>query len=376
MKRILQFLRRFILGEMPSLNKEHEEPFFLSLVQKNCAGLSLLAALGAVLQAFAFLSIRELPIMRDPLMGWFVLLAVMGLCVFSLFFFRQARHRMPASALWACQVVFAVYYVVVDLCVIYLNLQVQDGLLRMVPTVLLGAMMVMPGGLSAACFLAYAFLMPLMTGELVLGGYGLLASLAAYILSRSRYQWEKAGFARVMREKDLEAEKQELQKKLDRVKTWDEQLNINNRRAMHTWLEAVWPLCVRNRIPVAVLMISPDDLNDETKKASQACLKAVAETLKTFVRRKSDFLGWYGDDNFVILYSGLSRQDTDMLVHRIQEAGTVFADGTKKKVALSIGGLYALPKDQVVAAQWLIRAHELLKRAKTQGAGSLVMEEL
>lgn len=374
-------LRRLITGELAQPWKAREEAFFEKLVRSNSLNLSALGVLGALLQAANVFALAGLPIMKDPLMFWFALILLMGLVVFSLFFYRQAKGAMPVMTLWACQAVFAVYYVVADLCLMLLSTQMQPGLALLVPLMLLGALMNMTGILSLACFGAYLIGVLLMAGSPLYMAYGLIAVLAAYLLSRLRY-------AQLARSFTLEAERDaareeagELRLKLERVTAWDGQTQMGNRRAISAWLEAVWPLCVRSRIPVAVLLISPDGMERARKEkgpeAAAARLNQFAQALKQFVRRQSDFLGRFEQDKFIILYSGLTRPDLDMLLRRIRErlSKMDWEDAEGETVSLSLGGVYLMPGNNPVAAQWMLKADEILRRAQAQGPGTVLIEE-
>ncbi len=381
MKANREALRQFVTGELPPTCKGHEDSLFGEIVRGNCIQLGLLGLLGAALQAAILFSLRELPIMNDLLMRWFTLIAVIGLGVFGLFFLRQAKGSMPVSALWACQVVFAVYYTVVDLCILFLSHQMQLGLVRMAPVVLLGTMMTMTGGLSIALFGGYLLSMLLWIGEPALFAYGVICVLAGYLLSREMYKRWLSQYLLGVQSERMEKDNQELRWRLDRMTAWDEQTQMNNRRAMSSWLEAVWPLCVRNRIPVAVIIASPDGMekvrNEKGPGVAAARLNQFAAALKPFVRRQSDFLGRYGEDKFIILYSGPSRLDTDMLIRRIQDDlnSQVWMDAQGETLSLSLGIVYGLPGDNMVAAQWMTRADDVLEKAKLQGMGSVLIEE-
>ncbi len=372
---------RFVTGRLPPLFHGQEDTFFGEFVHDNCVRLGILGLLGAVLQAAVLFSLREMPIMHDLLMRWFTLLAVIGLGVFGLFFLRQAKENMAVPALWACQASFAVYYTVVDLCILFLSHQMRPGLLQMVPAVLLGAMMTMTGGLSIILFGGYLLSMLLLVGEPALLIYGLVSVLAGYLMSRERYSQKMSQFIASAAADQKKEDNQELLRRLERMTAWDEQTQMNNRRAMSSWLEAVWPLCVRNHIPVAVIVLSPDGMGkirmEKGPGVAAARLNQFAAALKPFVRRQSDFLGRYGEDKFIILYSGPSRQDTDMLLKRLREElhKQTWKDAQDESLSLSMGIVYGLPGDNMVAAQWMTRADDVLEKAQLQGSGAMLIEE-
>ena len=316
--------------------------------------------------------------MSDPLMRWFTLSAIIGLLVFGLFFIRQSRGSLPAASLWACQVAFVVYYAAVDLCILFLGYQMRQDLLQLLPLLLLGSLAVLPAWLSAASFLGYFICLFLFAGAPV---YGLFAVACAYLLSREQYRQQLGRFSQMLHNEDLAQSNAELQRRLERMTAWDDQTQMSNRRAMSSWLEAVWPLCVRNHIPVAVIMLSPDGINTLRKEkgpiAALRRLSQFAQALKPFVRRQSDFLGRYEEDKFIILYSGPSREDTDMLIRRVRDelSKQVWQDEAQVPLSLSIGVVYGLPKDNMVAAQWMTRADDVLEKARSKGIGSTLMEE-
>ena len=378
MKGSREEFRRFFTGELPPKIKEQSGSIFGDLVGGNSLRLGLLGLAGAFLQALVLYSLRDMPVMRDPLMRWFTLAAVIGLFIFGLFFLRQSGRSLPVSSLWACQVAFVVYYVVVDLCILFLSHQMQQGLQQLLPMLLLGALAVLPAWLGAACFLCY------FAGFLFFAGapaYGLFAALCAYLLSREQYRQFLVRSSLALQTEETAHSQTELQKRLDRMTAWDEQTQMNNRRAMSAWLEAVWPLCVRNRIPVAVIMVSPDYMDKARKEKGPSAalnrLSQFAAALKPFVRRQSDFLGRYEEDKFIILYSGPSREDADMLIRRIREElhKLLWQDGAEDSVSLSIGAIYGLPKDNMVAAQWMTRADDVLEKAKAKGPDNALIEE-
>ena len=374
-------LSRFITGELPSAAKGREEQFFEDLVRGNCVRLGLLGLTGAALQAAVLFSLGDLPIMRDLLMRWFTLLAVIGLGIFGLFFLRQSKGAMAVSALWACQVGFAVYFAAVDLCILFLSHQMQPDVLRMVPMVLLAAAMIMTGGLSIACFGGYLFCTLFLVGSPALMAYGLIAALAAYALSRAQYHQQLSRFTLAASAGQAAQDNRELQRRLERMSSWDAQTQMNNRRAMSSWLEAVWPLCVRNRIPVAVIVVAPAGMakvrSEKGPDVAAARLNQFAASLKPFVRRQSDFLGRYEEDKFIILYSGPTRQDTDMLIKRIRDDlnNQAWGDAQEEALSFTMGIVYGQPGDNMVAAQWRPRADAALEKAASAGPGSVLIEE-
>ena len=369
--------RRFFTGELPPALKNHSGSFFGAMVNGNNIRFGFLGVAGAVFQAIVLYSMRDIPVMRDPLMRWFTLAAIIGLLFFGLFFFRQTHGNLSASSLWACQAAFVVYYIAVDLCILYLSHQMQQAAVQWVPVLLLGALAVLPAWLGAAAFLCYFLSIILFAGAPI---YGLFAVAFAYVLSREQYRQLLIRFSLTVKTDEMTQSQADMAKRLDRMTAWDDQTQMNNRRAMSSWLEAVWPLCVRNHIPVAVIMLTPDGISDvRNEKGPQKALNRLSQfaaALKPFVRRQSDFLGRYEEDKFIILYSGPSREDTDMLIQRIRSEldKQVWQDHAEEAISLCTGAIYGLPKDNMVAAQWMTRADDVLEKAKAKGPGYSIVE--
>lgn len=128
---------------------------------------------------------------------------------------------------------------------------------------------------------------------------------------------------------------------------------IPNRRRFAEALEQEWSRSVRSRRPISLLMIDVDCFkayNDfYGHPAGDDCLKLVAQTLDSTMRRPTDLAARYGGEEFVVL---LPETDPDgatdvaeMLRSEIRELDIKHADSqVADRVTVSIGVAGGVPK--------------------------------
>jgi len=112
--------------------------------------------------------------------------------------------------------------------------------------------------------------------------------------------------------------------------THDPLTGIFNRRFFNALLKRAWRIAGRTQIPLSILMIDIDffkQYNDTYGHlAGDTCLKQVATTLQTSLRRASDIVARYGGEEFVVAVNELHS-------HELEEMAEFF---TKKIAALRI----------------------------------------
>ena len=374
-------IRRFFSSGSLHTSMDNEKASLEVMVYANSLRIGVLGLLGALAQGVNLYSLMSHIIMQDPLMRWFSFASVIGLVIFGLFFLRQDAKRPAISMLWPCQAAFVLFYIVVDLIILFISRQMQVSTLLMLPVVLLGILVLMPGVMRVVLFTIYMVFILLFAGNPLVMVQGLIAVLAAYFLSWMQHRVHMERFILTLDVEKSERENAELKRRIDKMTVWDDQLQMNSLRAMSTWLEAVWPLCVRNKIPVAAIVISPDGMeNVRNAKGQDIALKRLlqcAQALKPFVRRQSDFLGRYENDKFVILFSGLAKEDAYLLAKRITEQCRKqnWKDDEHTPITLYMGIYYGLPRENMVAAQWITKADDALERVKAQGKDAILIEQ-
>lgn len=133
---------------------------------------------------------------------------------------------------------------------------------------------------------------------------------------------------------------------LTALATKDGLTGLNNRRSFDDKLAHEWKRALRQKLPLALVMLDIDEFkkyNDHFGHLEgDACLKSVAAVLHRSVRRPADFVARYGGEEFVLILP-----DTDMegveemarvLLHSIERQLLVHAPhALRQHITVSIG---------------------------------------
>ena len=140
---------------------------------------------------------------------------------------------------------------------------------------------------------------------------------------------------------------------------YEQRANVDSLTRLHNrhWIDITFPketeTCVAEKIPLCLMLIDIDGFkqyNDEYGHlAGDACLKSVADTIRTSVR-PTDLLGRFGGEEFVILLPGTTKDECKHIGERIktQVENSHIIDHSLKKlpsVTISIGITEAGPGD-------------------------------
>ena len=145
-----------------------------------------------------------------------------------------------------------------------------------------------------------------------------------------------------------------------------------------------WRRCIRNHIPMTLIMIDIDYFklyNDNYgHPAGDACLKAVAGTLSSVLQRSSDFLARYGGEEFVAVLvgtdaDGASRMATTMIdkmndLNMPHEYSPV-AD----RVTISMGIASTHPEQKDDPLNLIKSADRMLYQAKDEGRNRFCIQK-
>lgn len=106
---------------------------------------------------------------------------------------------------------------------------------------------------------------------------------------------------------DLEQKVKERTKQLEILSNLDGLTGIANRRKMDEYLNHEWELSLRNRYPLSLIILDIDffkNYNDTYgHPAGDECLKKIAKTISTSLKRSTDFTARYGGEEFVVILS-------------------------------------------------------------------------
>ena len=142
--------------------------------------------------------------------------------------------------------------------------------------------------------------------------YLLAMFLMSWWLSKVRY----SGYIKESRQK------RKLHDALVDAET-DAMTGLWNRRGMERNLFTSIPHCIRNELPVALIMIDIDHFkqyNDHYGHAQgDVCIQKVAEQIQKATRRKTDLAGRVGGEEFLIFLTGLDKQGALIWAENLQK---------------------------------------------------------
>jgi len=158
--------------------------------------------------------------------------------------------------------------------------------------------------------------------------------------------------------------------------------NVANRRSLDERLEKQWQLAIRDRSPLALLMIDADHFkrfNDQFgHSAGDQCLRALAATLSAQVSRSTDLVARFGGEEFAVLLPNTAlegaREVAEKLLAAVQDirlhprnAGTQSSSTQPLRVTVSIGCAAFVPQENSQPPQLLELADQALYAAKNNG---------
>jgi diguanylate cyclase (GGDEF)-like protein len=177
-----------------------------------------------------------------------------------------------------------------------------------------------------------------------------------------------------LRELQLRRENREL----DSLAQCDALTGIANRRALDLRLHELVAQCVALRQSVAVFMLDVDHFKSYNDLyghlAGDECLKKIAGTLASAVRREADVVARFGGEEFAVVLPGLDATAALAMAERFRKAIEQLAiphqGSSHAVVTVSVGVVNTVPgKDQ--EGELLECADAALYRAKRQGRNAV-----
>ncbi len=111
-------------------------------------------------------------------------------------------------------------------------------------------------------------------------------------------------------------EKVEGNSKISSVKNLaetDPMTNLLNRRGLERRIAHIWPLCIRQNLQVAVIMLDIDyfkKYNDSFGHAAgDECIKSVTKVIRAHTKRKTDYAARVGGEEFLVVLTGINQTD-------------------------------------------------------------------
>jgi diguanylate cyclase (GGDEF)-like protein len=156
--------------------------------------------------------------------------------------------------------------------------------------------------------------------------------------------------------------------------------SIANRRRFDDTLAQEWSRCIRSSQPIALIMIDIDffkEYNDNYGHlAGDDCLKLVAQTLESSVRRAGDLVARYGGEEFVVLLPETNLDGAivvaDTLKKEIEALNITHAfSEVADKVSVSMGVTSSSPHVESSQETLIKAADEALYKAKENGRNQI-----
>lgn len=175
--------------------------------------------------------------------------------------------------------------------------------------------------------------------------------------------------------KEAERKLQEAYATLEALAATDPLTHLANRRAFDQCLVREWRRCLRERLPLSLLIIDADwfkSYNDAYgHPAGDACLKQLAESALEVVTRSGDLVARIGGEEFGVILPGTSSQGARHVAEKIcaslRRRNMQHAYNPTGRVTVSVGCATTVPTSGRHASTMVERADEALYEAKRQG---------
>jgi diguanylate cyclase (GGDEF)-like protein len=166
---------------------------------------------------------------------------------------------------------------------------------------------------------------------------------------------------------------------LERISTVDGLTNISNRRYFDIVLQKAWRMGMRERQPLALIMIDIDNFkmfNDTYGHlAGDQCLKSVADVIKKVAKRSGDFVARFGGEEFVALLPNTTEDGASIVAEEIRvkiENLGIKQEKIATVVTVSLGVAVTIPDKNTHPDNLINAADQALYQAKKDGRNTIV----
>jgi diguanylate cyclase (GGDEF)-like protein len=167
--------------------------------------------------------------------------------------------------------------------------------------------------------------------------------------------------------------------RLEELATTDSLTGLKNRRKFDTVIDIEWRRAIRQKMPLALLMIDADHFkayNDTFgHQAGDQVLVGVAICISDSVRRAADCAARYGGEEFAVLLPGLSPTEALAVAETIRLKVELWSD-EPQGTTVSIGVASLSPAATTDWSELLSAADKALYAAKAQGRNRSVVASI
>ena len=156
--------------------------------------------------------------------------------------------------------------------------------------------------------------------------------------------------------------------------TKDPLTGLSNKYGFDNRLVLEWNRAIREATPLSLLIFSVDGSDLSASENSDEMLKAVSDTLVRTIKRSTDFLARWSDNEFAALLPITGNDGAKIVAERIvAEVNNMAVEGSEK-VSVSIGVSDSVPKQNELAADFVRNTQMALSKAKEMGNGAIVFD--
>jgi diguanylate cyclase (GGDEF)-like protein len=167
--------------------------------------------------------------------------------------------------------------------------------------------------------------------------------------------------------------------RLEEMATTDALTGLKNRRKFDSMIELEWRRAIRQKVPLALLMIDADHFkayNDTFgHQAGDQVLVGVAICITDSVRRAGDCAARYGGEEFAVLLPGLSSTEALAVAETIRLKVELWSD-EPQGTTVSVGIASLRPAAATDWSELLSAADKALYAAKAQGRNRSVVASI
>lgn len=191
-------------------------------------------------------------------------------------------------------------------------------------------------------------------------------------------------FRDISAHKAAQKELQQAYCSLEALVVTDALTRIANRRRFDQCLTTEWRRCMRDHLPLSLLLIDVDlfkSYNDTYGHLrGDSCLKQIAEAMQDVVSRPADLVARYGGEEFAVI---LPRSDTftaaalaERVAHAVRRRRLEHSSNPLGYLTISIGCATIVPSLGQHSSMLISRADEALYQAKRNGRNQVFPYEI